>query len=80
MRKYDADGTELWTRQFGSSDGEFVYAVSADTTGVYLAGYAWGTLPGKTSSGGSDAFVCKYDADGTELWTRQFGSSGPEQV
>ena len=42
---------------------------------VYVAGVTYGTLPGQTNSGNYDAFVRKYDADGNELWTRQFGSA-----
>jgi hypothetical protein len=44
---------------------------------VYVVGNASGALPGQTYSGGSyDAFIRKYDLGGTELWTRQFGTSG----
>ena len=70
VRKYDPNGTEQWTRQFGTSDDDFAYGVARDATGVYVAGYT-----GQTSAGSDDAFVCKYDPNGTELWTRQFGSS-----
>ncbi|MHC4501525.1 MAG: SBBP repeat-containing protein, partial [Planctomycetota bacterium] len=73
IRKYDFDGNELWTRQFGGPDGDSASAISADGSGVYVAGQTLGTLPGQTSSGSFDAFVCMY-FDGTEVWTRQFGS------
>jgi hypothetical protein len=80
VRKYDVDGDELWTRQFGSSSTyssafDYAHAITADSSGIYIAGDAGGTLPGQTSAGGVDAFVRKYDAGGNELWTRQFGSS-----
>jgi hypothetical protein len=75
VRKYDHDGTEVWTRQFGTIDTEWAYGVSADSSGVYVAGETDGTLPGQTNLGGDDAYVRKYDHDGTELWTRQFGTS-----
>jgi parallel beta-helix repeat protein len=78
VRKYDLAGTELWTRQFGTTTGDKAAAISADASGVYVAGYVGGALPGKTSSGGRDAFVRKYHPDGTELWTRQFGSADDE--
>jgi hypothetical protein len=73
VRKYDADGNELWTRQFSSASFclagcIFAFAVAADAGGVYVAGDG-NALPGQTSAG---AFVRKYDADGNELWTRQF--------
>ncbi|MFC1965159.1 hypothetical protein ACFLWG_04090 [Chloroflexota bacterium] len=51
VRADSAPDTE-WTRQFGSSSDERVLSVSVDSTGVYVAGYTWGTLPGQSSSGG----------------------------
>ncbi len=76
LRKYDADGNEVWTRQFGTASDEGISASSADASGVYVAASTSGTLPGQASAGDDDTFVRKYDADGNELWTRQFGTSG----
>jgi hypothetical protein len=77
VRKYDPAGTELWTRQFGSSDRDYLRGVATDAAGdIYLAGETEGTLPGQVSAGGRDAFVRKYGPTGTELWTRQFGGGG----
>jgi len=78
VRKYDASGNVLWTRQFGTTSDDVAYGISVDASGVYVAGYTGGTLPGQTSSGGYDAFVRKYDANGTESWTRQFGTSSTD--
>ena len=75
LRKYDTSGTELWTRQFGASYVTYGQAVAVDATGCsYIVGRTGGTLPGQTNAGDDDAFLRKYDASGTELWTRQFGS------
>ena len=41
-----------------------------------MVGLTRGALPGQTHLGKSDAYVRKYDGDGDELWTRQFGSRG----
>ena len=78
MRKYDADGNELWTRQFGTSSYDDAYGVSADASGVYVVGQTYGTFPRQTNLGGYDAFVRKYNADGHEVWTTQFGTSGSD--
>jgi hypothetical protein len=79
IRKYDPTGGELWTRQFGSWERDFARAVAADQAGnTYVVGETWGTLPGSASAGGYDAFVRKYDAAGSEVWTRQFGGGGGE--
>ena len=80
VRKYDADGVELWTRQFGSSSFDQALGVSSDSSGVYVVGQTRGTLPGQSSAGRDDAFIRKYDAGGTEQWTRQFGSSRPDSA
>jgi len=81
VRKYDASGNEVWTRQFGSSgtsSGDRARAIAVDASGLYVAGYVQSALPGQTLAGNADAFVRKYDADGQEIWTRQFGTTGSD--
>ena len=79
VRKYDAAGMELWTRQFGSTDGLLARGVAVDAAGnAYVVGWGVGALPGQTWSGNNDAFLRKYDPDGTAIWTRQFGTSGSD--
>lgn len=80
LRKYDAGGTELWTRQFGTNSYDYAYSVSANSDGVYVTGYTGGTLPGQSSAGGRDAYVRKYDAGGSEVWTCQFGTASTEHA
>ncbi|HEY7680935.1 MAG TPA: hypothetical protein VIC04_10510 [Terriglobia bacterium] len=82
VARYDTAGNELWLRQFGSSTvaQDSVQGVAADSTGVYVVGRTDGTLPGKSSSGGTDVFVRKYDVNGTEQWTQQFGTSTDDQA
>jgi hypothetical protein len=77
IRKYDSDGDEIWTRQFGTSDDDSAQGVSVDSSSgdVYVVGNTRGTLPDQTSEGGQDAFIRKYDSDGDEIWTQQFGTS-----
>ena len=74
LNAYDADGTEVWTLQFGTGAFDIAYGVATDPNGnVYVAGYTFGNLEG-TSAGFEDAFLRAYDPNGTELWTRQFGT------
>ena len=80
VRKYDADGKELWTAQFGSANLDEVCAIAIDESGLYVAGTTRGALPGQTSSGAADMFVRKYDPQGKELWTRQFGTAKYDQA
>ena len=49
-----------------------------DQTGLYVAGDSEFALHGQCKAGSGDSFVRKYDLDGKEQWTRQFGTSGRE--
>lgn len=71
--------TAVWTAQFGTASQDIAYATSIGSDGsVVVAGETSGALGGQTSAGGRDAFVRKYDAMGTLLWTRQFGSTATD--
>ncbi len=79
VAKYDANGTLEWTRQLGTSETDSSSAVSADGLGfVYISGVTFGSLGGPIG-GPVDAFVAKYDADGTLEWTRQLGTSASDK-
>jgi uncharacterized protein (TIGR03437 family) len=84
LRKYDAAGNSVWARQVATpvvlyAGPVYAGAIAADATGVYLVGgtsLAGLSLPGQCMhSPGGDIFVRKYDPDGTEVWTRQFGTA-----
>ncbi len=78
VRKYSSSGAIVWTRQFGSGLDEEVRGLATDSVGnVYVAGSSVGVLNG-ASSGGSDAFVRKYKANGDLDWTHQFGTSADD--
>jgi len=81
VRKYSPAGVELWTRQFGTTAVDRANGVVADMEGnIIVAGRTEGDLPGQTNAGSWDVFVRKYSPAGVELWTRQFGSSGPDEA
>lgn len=84
LREYKRNGTVVWTRQFGSTGNEFVGSIAGgvalEDKSIYVVGRTTGTLPGQTSAGGLDAFVRKYDIDGTLLWTHQFGTAGLDDL
>ncbi len=77
VRKYDPNGKELWTRQFGSTEDDTAFGVAVDAQGnVLVVGETYNVLPAHKSAGRRDIFVRKYDPNGKELWTQQFGSMG----
>jgi hypothetical protein len=79
LRKYNSDGTDLWTRQLGTVDTDNAADVSADSFGnIYISGYTRGNLGGP-NAGESDAFISKYNSAGSLLWTRQFGTAAEDE-
>jgi hypothetical protein len=81
LRRYNAAGAEIWTRQFGSNERDLPKGVTLDDAGnVYVVGQTFGSLPGQISAGGWDAFLRKYTPAGDEVWTRQFGGGGAESA
>lgn len=77
--KYSADGAWQWSRQLGSSLYDYSYGAAASGSGIYIAGYTSDALPGQTSAGNYDAYLARYDANGTLAWTRQMGTTGTER-
>jgi hypothetical protein len=57
IRKYDPTGGELWTRQFGSWERDFAYAVAVDGTGPRIVGSTRGALSGQPSAGDRAACI-----------------------
>jgi hypothetical protein len=78
--KYDFKGNLVWVRQFGTPGTDHAEGIAARRGQVYVVGFVAGTLPGQTSAGGDDVFVRKYDPDGNEVWTRQFGTAGNDSA
>ncbi len=76
--KFDAAGKEVFVQRFGGAGNEEVrsVALAADGT-IYLAGRTNSALDG-VNGGGGDGFVRALGADGTTLYTRQFGGAGEE--
>jgi hypothetical protein len=81
LRKYNTAGVEQWTRQFGTPQGTDANDVKAENPGnyVYVTGNTSGNLEGNIATGGSDAFVAKYDAAGTRQWTKQTGTASNDE-
>jgi hypothetical protein len=64
-----------WSRQLGTGVDDGALAISADGLGnVYISGFTRGSLGGP-NAGSGDAFVSKYDAAGSLLWTQQLGTA-----
>jgi len=83
LSKFDPSGTELWTRQFGSSGDDRALAVAVDPQGnILVAGEASEDIPGKAAVGGGQigAYVRKFSPSGEDLWLRHFGVQQPSRA
>lgn len=80
VRKFDGAGSEIWTRQFGTSGIDIFPALVVHEDEVYVAGFTTGVFPGQTGSGGLDLFIRQYSTSGSAGWTFQFGTTGHETV
>lgn len=77
--------TFQWVQNIGGTGEDNGYSIATDNWGfVYVAGSFSGTTdfdPGTgntslSSEGLTDAFVAKYNSDGSLIWVKAFGSTG----
>ncbi len=86
LTKFNADGSLLWSTFLGGSEADIGYGVAVDGSGnVYVTGetdsddfpllQAWDS---SFNEGGSDAFVAKFDTNGSLVWSTYLGGSGSD--
>jgi hypothetical protein len=80
LKKYDASGVSLWTRQLGTSTDDFGEAVAVDAAGsnIIIAGSSRGDLDGTgpgVYAGLTDVILARYDQNGALQGTRQIGTA-----
>ena len=79
LTKYESDGTKQWTKQLGTTVNDIALGVAIDlNNNVYITGYTASDLDGNTNAGSIgtyDAFLAKYESDGTKQWTKQLGTT-----
>lgn len=86
VSKYDSSGSEIWQRDIGNTENTSLLV--NDQMEVFIAGVFYGTSdahPGistefLTSTGASDMFIEKLDADGDFLWVESIPSSAPFSI
>ena len=65
----------------GTSGEDQAYALTTGNDGaIYVSGSTYGNLDGQTNSGDYDAFVTKYNPNGTKVWTKLLGTSDNDQA
>lgn len=73
LKKLSNDGIEIWTRQFGSSDYDYVSEIAVDKfNNIYLTGRAGGLFDINSQNITGDIFVTKFDSNGNHQWSKQY--------
>ncbi|MGH2660939.1 MAG: DUF1996 domain-containing protein [Actinomycetota bacterium] len=80
VRAYRTNGRKWWVAQVGTPGNEEIRGITAGDAGVVVAGSTDGTFEGQSSAGGVDGFLRRLTYRGVEVWTRQFGSPGTDDV
>jgi hypothetical protein len=81
ITKYNPDGTKVWTKLLATSSEERAKALTTGNDGaIYVSGSTVGNLDGQTNSGIDDAFITKYNPDGTKVWTKLWGKDGEDEA
>ena len=86
--KFDENGIFKYGKSYGGAGSENSRAAVAPNGDLYVSGVFSGTVdfdpsPGTstlTSNGGIDAYVSKFEADGTYVWTRVIGGVDDEGI
>lgn len=88
LAKFDADGLRLWATYYGGDSLDQARGCAVDASGnVYLAGTT--ESPSGIASGGhqstfeggfyGDAFLVKFNPDGTRIWATYYGGTMSDQ-
>ncbi|MDP1727874.1 MAG: T9SS type A sorting domain-containing protein [Bacteroidota bacterium] len=73
--KQSAAGVTQWTKTLGGTEPDGGYGIAQTTDGGYIA---VGTTKSFATHGGTDVYLVKTDAGGTEQWHKSFGGSGDD--
>lgn len=81
VAKYSVGGDKVWTRQIGGVGADRATDLTTGLDGaIYVVGDTVGALDGQSNVGLEDAFITKFAADGTKVWTRLLGTAGDDQA
>ncbi len=77
LSKYNSDGEKQWIKQWGLMEEDLANDVQIDSLGdLYVLGMTDGKIEENRTNGGSDLYLTKFDANGQQQWTKQWGIAG----
>ncbi len=75
VMKTDPDGSEIWTKIFGSDQLDESQDIEVSSTGnIFVTGKTTGDIYGR-NEGSDDIFLIKLDSEGEHVWSRQWGTT-----
>ncbi len=75
LTKLNSNGDQIWTQLLGTNNDDNGIGLTTGQDGsIYLTGSTNGELDGEIYNGGEDAFLTKFNPDGTKAWTTTLGS------
>jgi hypothetical protein len=75
LMKLDAQGQPLWKKQWGTTTPDAALDVARTGDGsIFVIGNTDSEMSSEATSGSTDAFLRKVNAEGSELWTKQWGT------
>ena len=84
--KFNSNGIRQWATYYGGTDSDFGKSVITDlNNNIYLAGFTESTngiasngFQNSFGGGDTDAFLVKFNNDGTRLWATYYGGNGDD--
>ena len=78
LSKYDTSGKLIWTRQYGDKYIDTAKGIAIDKDGnPYIVGSIYKLFSPDRETGTNQAYVVKYDTQGTLIWQNIFGYHDP---
>ena len=63
--------SKAWTKLLGGASADYGSEVSTASDGsIYIAGSTWSSIDGQSNNGNYDAFITKFNSDGSKVWTK----------
>jgi len=81
ITRFNADGSQAWSRQLGGAAQENLTSLASAADGaVYVAGSTLSSFDGQSNSGEVDGFLTRFNSDGSKTWTKFAGASGRDSI